>query len=107
MLRNKTVANMVKDCDYYNDKIEYESYIDPWKVKPEFTYNEDKKCRQLEESRFLHQPLTDARTMDNIFYYKKNLPREHFGFNLIQFSSKKLQYFFLFIVLALVLFIII
>ena len=72
MLRNKTVTDIIKYCKYYKDNIEYSRYIDPWRIRPEFTYDIAKKCRQLEESRFLYHPLTDTRTMDNIYYYKKN-----------------------------------
>ncbi len=73
-LRNKTLTDIIADCNFYEETIENPSYISSWTNKPAFTYNPTKKCRQLEELRLLYNPIRRENRMDKIFDYKINNP---------------------------------
>ncbi len=73
-LRNKTINNIVKTCKFYKDTIRLPKYIRPWTIVPAFTYNKDKRCRQLEERSLAFHPISNATRVDNIYNYKNNEP---------------------------------
>jgi hypothetical protein len=76
-LRNKTIKDLLDDCDYYKDIYEMPTYIQSWKIDPKFSYNPNKKCWLLEGKRLTYHPKIRKRTMDGIFDYKTNRPLKH------------------------------
>jgi hypothetical protein len=98
MLRNRTINNIVKQCKFNTDTIELPKYINTWTIMPTFTYNKNKKCRQLEEKSLTFHPKTRSSRRDNIFNYKNNKPLHHSRslalqrFSLVEpFASKGIE----------------
>jgi hypothetical protein len=79
-LRNKDIKDIIDECDYYTDHIELQKYIRPWKTDPKFTYNKNKKCRQLNEKRLIFHPRRRQSPFDTVFSYKTNQPLQFTNF---------------------------
>jgi hypothetical protein len=71
MLRNKTLKNIINDCDFYKDTIEYPGYIKKWHINPPRTFD-NKTCWILEYKRLMNNPKFPGRSADKIFGYKTN-----------------------------------
>lgn len=76
-LRNKDIAFLLSRCDLYNETIEREDYIDPWKDDP--TFNPEKHCRKLREQRSLYHPLKRESNIDYEYNYRVNQPLKRSG----------------------------
>lgn len=79
-LRNRDVKDIIDDCDYYYEHIELPRYIRPWRIDPKFTYNDTKKCRQLNEKRLTYHPRWRESPFDTVFSYKTNQPLQYNNF---------------------------
>lgn len=80
MLRNEQVEDILDDCKFYYDTIRRPEYKRDWKIDPAFTYNDTRKCRQLEEKALMSNPRRRGGSGNNFFRYKTNRPlTEHFS----------------------------
>ena len=87
-LRNKVLADIINDCEYYEDEFERPRYINNWRVIPAFAYNNDKKCRDLEALRLTYHPIVRTTLDNNIFNYRTNNPRRKNGITKYEAFSK-------------------
>ena len=71
-LTTKDTASIIDKCDFYKDHIERPEYIDPWTMHPRYTYNADRRCRQLREHRSLYIPDINGSLIDTPFNYRNN-----------------------------------
>jgi len=78
MLRNKTIKNIIDDCDYYKNIIGAQTYFRPWIINPKKIYdNSGKKCWQLEEQKLRNDNNFIFNLSNNIFNYKNTITRKN------------------------------
>lgn len=90
-LRNKVLADIINDCEYYSDEIERPRYINRWKSIPAFAFHAEKKCRDLESLRLTYHPKVRTTMENNIFNYRTNNPRMRNGITKYEAFSEKMD----------------
>ena len=78
-LKPEQINDLVRQCKYYKNKIRLPKYIRPWIDRPRYTYNLEKKCRQLREEKSVYHPLFRTNDTDGIYSYKTNKPLDELG----------------------------
>lgn len=78
-IRNKDLIDIINSCKYYENEIERESYINPWRNSTKNEFSGNKRCIRLQRKRYLNDPIVREDPTDIVYSYKINQPRYQIG----------------------------
>lgn len=84
-LTDRELTDIIRECDYYRDLVERGNYIDRWRTIPEEYYRGLKKCKLLEKSRLIDNPIYRREVINDVFNYKINKPMNTPGVHIKEF----------------------
>jgi len=77
-IRNKDMANIIRECDYYKNLTNRDKYTGTWTMVGKSNYI-NRKCNRLLRTKLIKHPIIRNNYTDNIFSYKVNQPMMIYG----------------------------